>query len=313
MTRWGAVATILAPAEDILNFAAFHLEAGAHRLYLFLDAENPVAEAALKAHPKVRVTLCDELHWRRLQGKRPEKHQSRQTVNATHAYGRASDVDWLIHMDVDEFLISEPPITQHLDALPDAIQTARTRPMERLAGGDGTAFKRFIPPGPQREKLVAELYPTFGEHLKGGFLSHLAGKIFVRTGLPDIKFRIHNAFQGDTQNPGEIRLDAVDLAHCHASSWEDWIAHFRYRHASGSYRADLGPARARARGGMSMHELFSLIQEDSGEAGLRVFFHEVCADTPALRNALKARGLLGHATLNLAALRQRHFPDFPPD
>lgn len=308
---WGLVATILAPTQDILNFAAYHLEAGAHRLYLFLDAENPEAEAALRAHPKVRVALCDAAHWKRLQGKRPEKHQSRQTVNATHAYAHAGDVDWLIHMDVDEFLVSDTAVADHLAALPDHIQTARTRPMERLAGGDGTAFKRFIPPGPQREKIVAQLYPTFGEHLKGGFLSHLAGKVFLKTGLPDIKFRIHNVFQGENMNPNEVRLDAVDLAHCHASNWEDWIAHFRYRHASGSYRADLGPARARGRGGMSMHELFATIESDSGEAGLRAFFDEVCTDTPTLRANLDAHGLLGHAALNLDALRQKHFPQSP--
>ncbi|MDG1183118.1 MAG: hypothetical protein P8N30_10455 [Tateyamaria sp.] len=59
MNIWGLSATIRAPAPDILRFAAYHLEQGAHRLYLYIDAANPVAYAHLKAHPKVRVQICD--------------------------------------------------------------------------------------------------------------------------------------------------------------------------------------------------------------------------------------------------------------
>ena len=88
-TKWGLVATILAPADEIRRFAAYHLEAGAHRLYLFLDAENPEAFDSLKAHPKIRVVTCDDAYWQKLCGKRPQKHQVRQSQNAPRAYNRA--------------------------------------------------------------------------------------------------------------------------------------------------------------------------------------------------------------------------------
>lgn len=309
MTKWGLVATIKAPAADILDFAAYHLDLGAHRLYLYLDAPNPQAFAPLKAHPKIRVTTCDDAHWRKLGISRPAKHQVRQTRNATHAYARRAEVDWLIHMDVDEFLRPDAPMAQVLAALPAQTQCARSRPIESLAG-DGTAFKGFIRSGRDRAAIVERLYPQFGRHVKGGFLSHLAGKLFVRTGLGPLTVKIHNVFQGDEMNPGESELPTVALCHCHAKTWPDWIAAYRYRLEQGSYRAELAPNMPRESGGMSMHELLTRIEADAGEPGLRAFYDELCADTPQLRTRLQSEGLLRICDLDLKAKKRKHFPDF---
>ncbi len=309
MTKWGLSATIKATTGDTLAFAAYHLDQGAHRLYIYLDDANPEAYAHLKAHPKIRVATCDDTYWRKLNGKRPGKHQVRQTLNATHAYGRRIEVDWLIHMDVDEYLWPQTTIADSLDALDAGTLCARTRPIEALSG-DGTHFKGFIPSDTNREYIVARLYPQFGPYLKGGFLSHLAGKLFVRTGLDDLSVRIHNVFQGEVCNPGETELPSVDLCHAHAKTWDDWIAAYRFRHEKGSYRAELAANRPVETGGMSMHDLFQMIEADSGESGLRMFFDEVSADTPKLRARLTAEGLLRVCELNLNQKTQKHFPDF---
>lgn len=309
MTKWGLSATIKAGPGDILAFAAYHLDHGAHRLYIYLDDPNPEAYVHLKAHPKIRVITCDDAYWRKITGKRPKKHQIRQTLNATHAYGRRIEVDWLIHMDVDEYLWPQTTIADSLGALDANILCARTRPMESLSG-DGTHFKGFIPNGPEREAIAARLYPQFGSFVKGGFLSHLAGKLFVRTGLDDLTVKIHNVFQGDTSNPGETELTSVNLCHAHAKSWEDWIAAYRFRHEQGSYRAELAANRPVEAGGMTMHELFQMIEADSGTEGLRAFFDEVCADTPRLRARLTKEGLLRVCDLGLDAKRRKHFPEF---
>ncbi|QFT60259.1 hypothetical protein FIU94_15635 [Sulfitobacter sp. THAF37] len=305
--RWGLVATIRAEAEDILRFAAYHLEAGAHRIFIYLDEPCPEAQQALQDHPKCRVILCDTAHWKALIGKRPVKHQSRQTLNATHAYGRAGDVTWLAHIDVDEFLVSDRPVADVLAALPSGVETARARPMEML-GGDGTAFKRFIPNGPNRERIVNEIYPTFGEYVKGGFISHLAGKVFVRTGMEGITIRIHNAFRGPEMIEETQELDGIHLAHAHATSWDKWQAAYRFRLEKGSYRANLGPAKPRARGGLTLNEFFAILEAEEGEAGLRAFFEEVCADTPDHRARLAAHDLLHLADLRLSTHLATHFP-----
>ena len=306
---WGLSATVLASAREILAFAAYHLDQGAHRLYLYLDAPCPDAMPHLQAHPKIRVTLCDAAYWDKLNGRRPVKHQVRQTQNATHAYGRRADVDWLIHMDVDEFLVSGGPVADHLAGVDPALPIVRVRPMEQLSG-DGTTFKGFVPSDGQRDATVRALYPTYGAFLKGGFLSHVAGKVFTRTGLDDVTVKIHNSFQNDQELKVADMLPGLDLAHCHAKSWEDWHAAYRYRLEKGAYRAELGPNKPRAKGGISLHELFAQIEEEQGTDGLRAFFDEVCADTPDLQARLEAKGLLRRVNLDLNATLATHFPGY---
>lgn len=307
MTTWGVSATIKAPADEILHWAAYHLDAGAHRVHIYLDDANQLAFDALNTHPKVRVTLCDEEYWRNRKGRRPPTHQVRQTANATLAYRRRPEVDWLIHIDVDEFLVADAPIAGTLAALPPTTLTARIRPMEQLSGNP-TLFKGFVPNGPDRMKIVADLYPTYGGYLKGGFLSHLAGKVFVRTDLEKIHVRIHNVFQAGEMIPTSERQPGIDLAHAHAKTWEAWLSAYRYRLNKGSYRAELGPNKPYDKGGLSMHDLFQMIETESGEVGLRAFFDEVCADTPDLRARLIKHGLLREAHLSLNAPIDTYFP-----
>ncbi|MDK3071938.1 glycosyltransferase family 2 protein [Sedimentitalea sp. JM2-8] len=297
---------------ETLEFAAFHLHLGAHRLYLYLDAPEPRAHAFLKAHPKVRVATCDATHWRRIGEPRPRKHQVRQVLNATHAYGRAGDVDWLAHIDVDEFLWCERSIGSRLADLPRDATSARVRPVEALAG-DGTAFKAFIPGGADRDTVVRELYPDYGAYVKGGFLSHLAGKVFVRTGLPDISLRIHNVYQGGDENPNEVPLDDVDLCHFHVRNWDQWISAYRFRLLKGSYRMNPAKVPSQADGAApTLHRLLRTVERDRGRQGLRDFFETLCADTQDHRDRLAAKGLLRLRDLNLAEKRRRHFPTFDP-
>ncbi|MGR3712119.1 MAG: glycosyltransferase family 2 protein [Shimia sp.] len=316
MTSWGVVSTIKAASEDILNFVAYHLDLGATHLWVYLDDDAPEAMASLKSHPQVSVTRTRRAYWLDGLGKRPPMHQHRQTYNAEHAYARAEGVvDWLFHCDVDEFLWPHKPIDTTLAALPADCLVARVRPSEALST-EGLSdadpslvwFKAFIPSWKQRREIVAEIYPTFGDFIKGGFLSHVAGKIFIRTGQPDLHIRIHNAMQDGEKNPGQVEYDAADLLHIHSTGWAHWSKTFAYRHRKGSYRADLGAARSVEEGGMNLHQLFDVLNQEPD--GLRSFYEEVCLATPDLRKKLEAHGMLRSHRLDLAAKRQKHFPNF---
>lgn len=308
--RWGLVATIKAEADDILSFAAYHIEAGAHRLYLYLDAPCPKAMPYLEAHQKIRVILCDDAYWLKRRKSRPLKHQVRQTLNATRAYRRqANDVDWLIHLDVDEFLWSEDPVQNILADLPQEVFCARARPIESLGGG-GTSFKACIPRTPNRAAVAQRLYPQYGNHLRGGFLSHEQGKVFARTGVENVKFRIHNVFVNDDTNPNQVELPPVDLCHLHGKDWNSWISQYRYRLDKGSYRAELQPSQVDGQNRVSLHEVLSGIESKDGETGLRAFFDEICADTAERRALLSSEGLLKNRQLGLLEKRRKHFPEY---
>ncbi|GGE31226.1 hypothetical protein GCM10011360_18960 [Primorskyibacter flagellatus] len=312
MTTWGIVSTIKAPLRAVLDFAAWHLELGAHRLYLHLDEPDDATFAVLKSHPRIRPVVTDDAYWIKSGRPRPRKHQPRQTYNASLTYAKRADVDWLGHLDADEFLVLSGRLSDHLAVLPSGCHVARIRPMEALADAKGPLlpFKTLVLNRAERRRLAQEVWPTYGPYLNGGFLSHVAGKIFVRTGLRDADFRIHNFYTGGVENPGAEELDTVNLAHLHAKSWEQWLASYRYRHENGSYRAELKPERPRDKGGLTLNELFATIEAEGGETALMTFFDEVCAATPDHLSRLSRAELLREVSLPLDAVREKHFPGF---
>ncbi len=310
MTRWGIVATIKAPRAAIERFAAWHLDQGAHRVLIYLDEGDQVLADALNRHPKLRVTACDDRYWQG-RGRRPDKHQVRQTMNATHAHNRAArDLDWLAHIDVDEFIAPDVPLADTLAALPADVLCARLRPWEALepVADSPLHFKGFTRDPRARRDQTLTLYPRFGPWLNGGFLSHTAGKLIWRTGLKPLSVRIHNIYQNDIENPGMVELDDVPLLHFHAADRAHFMAAYRYRLTKGSYRADLKPNKPREDGGLSMHELLSRIEAAEGEAGLTAFYTEIATARPDLLAGLAQAGRLLTRDFDPELARARHFP-----
>ena len=310
--RWGIVSTVKAPLEQILDFAAWHLELGAHRLFLYLDDPDPKTTALLGVHPKIRVTACDAAYWAK-KPQRPDKHQARQSLNARDAFSRKTQVDWLAHIDVDELLCPATPLAEQLATLPAGCGVARVRPVEALAPGSGTAqgetaFKAFHLDQKARQAAAERCFPTYGRYLSGGFLSHVAGKLIFRTTLRQPQIRIHNIIVGDVQNPGEQPLPGTELLHLHAKSWEDWQRTYRFRLDRGSYRAELNPQVRTGAETPNLHDLFGQIEAKEGEPGLRAFYSEVCTASAPLCQRLQDEGLLRRIRLDLAAKRQKHFP-----
>ncbi|SIS70699.1 Glycosyl transferase family 2 [Roseivivax lentus] len=310
MTRWGIVATVKAPLPRLLDFAAWHLDLGASQLFLYLDDGDPAAREALSGHPRITVTETDAAYWAK-KGGRPDAHQNRQCRNARHANNRKTDLDWLAHIDVDEFLLPEGDIGAALAALPDAALCARMRPVEALATPEGsdkiTYFKAFHLDQPTRQAAASRIFGAWAQHLSGGFLSHVAGKLFFRAGTKGLQIRIHNVILDGEQNPGQATLDTVRLGHFHAASWEAFEAAYRFRLAHGSYRDGLNP-QGRAPGALKLHDLFRQIEAEGGRAALRQFYEDVATGTPALLGALEREGLLYRRDMDLPSRVARHFP-----
>ncbi|TCL09832.1 glycosyl transferase family 2 [Shimia isoporae] len=319
MTRWGVVATIKAKPLDVLNFVAYHLDLGADHIFIYLDQRTPRALEALQPHPKVTVQHTDSEYWTRENGRKPPKHQGRQTVNATHAYGLASGLglDWICHIDVDEFLCPDRDIRDALESISLENPGARLRPAEALST-DGitgldpaaTYCKAWMETGYDRRSVEEDLYPKYGGYLRGGFVSHHVGKLFLRTGISDVSFRIHRAFQnGEELRPTKV-LPSIPLCHRHITSWDHLKSVLEFRMQKGSYRAELKPTRKAEAGGMSLHEIFSFLQSEGGEEAVKEFFEELCLARPELIDKLNKHGLLRVFHLGLDEKRQKHFPAF---
>jgi hypothetical protein len=183
--------------------------------------------------------------------------------------------------------------------------------MEALAVAEPTdaitAFKALAPSGPDRAAVIERLYPAHHHALKAGFVGHVAGKLFVRTGQMDGRLRVHNFRVDGQQNPGEMELDTLSLAHLHSAHWAQWRTALDYRLARGSQRAALGAGDRRG----ALHAHLSSILAAGGDAALRDFFETVCADTPAHRTRLAGEGLLRLQNLVPDAARRGVFPKFP--
>ena len=303
--RWGVVATVKAPLAQIARFAAWHLRAGAERVTLYLDAPEAAQVAWLSARPGVEVVPCDAAYWEG-HGKRPKAHQQRQMRNATHCY-EGTDLDWLAHIDVDEFLLAPEPLGDILSRIPSDIALARLAPVEQLAGTDAEAlFKTTARRAGHGSAVLEEVYPTFGMHLRGGFISHLEGKVIARTGLPRCRLGIHALLWKRQAAENAAELTLCHLAHAHAPDWESFVRHLDFRLDRGSYRKQ-EDARFR------LNELFSYLRKSEGEDGLRLFFEEVCTATPDLVARLEARDMLVRWTLDLDAAVEEVFGGLPDD
>ncbi|MWD30032.1 hypothetical protein E0K89_021380 [Aquicoccus sp. SCR17] len=185
---WGVVVTCSEPLALTLGFAAHYLALGASEIQVFLDRPQATCASLLARLPGVTVTLCDGEHWARASrfGRRPDTVTQRQLENAALAYAR-SGVDWLMHVDCDEFLLPTLPFHEILAGAPDNVEYLHFRNLERSLLRDQPqrdifdgVFRHAVPPLWMKDlpdRLRTEPYT------RGGFTGHLEGKTIQRTGL----------------------------------------------------------------------------------------------------------------------------------
>ena len=182
--RWVVVTTSVEPVDILVAFARHHLSLGASEVHIFLD--RPVQEDAdrLALIPGVTAWSCDPSYWGGVHKmRRPKAVERRQLTNAHHV-SVLTDVEWLIHLDSDEFIHSAGSVGQSLAAIPDGIDVVRLYPMERVYLGQTMPTHVFD----GGFRLVSKHSPEATRHLLAAeiaavgtyFLGHLSGKTFTR-------------------------------------------------------------------------------------------------------------------------------------
>lgn len=291
MASWGIVTTILAPLPEIEAFLAHHLSLGADRIFLHLDAPDPEQIAALSGHDRVEVIACTEDYWARQTGTRPANQEARQAANMQRVYD-TSPLDWLGHIDGDEFIWPDRPVAAVLDDLPADQPILRLRPWEALhspAMDDDIFTARWFR-GPiqaaRKPKLHFQVFSPFHDILPQGMLSHSAGKCLFRTRQPGLSPRLHGAEQDGERLYAGGFSDEIHLLHFHAQNPAQWKAQLPQRLAAGAYRFNAA--------------LTGLLTEATPEE-IDMFYHHVMAPGPTLIEDWARRGIVLRAELGLRA------------
>lgn len=294
---WGTCTTVRAPLPQVLAFIAHHRAIGARRIWLYFDDPDDPAADAVDGLRGVRVVRCDARHWakdghgRSGEGRRPDTHQMRQILNAITIY-RRTNLHWLCHLDIDEFLWPTRPVAEVLaDAAPD-VPVLRMAPWEALHDPDlpddiftARHFRRAIK-GPDHAALRETLFGPYAEVMHAGALSHAAGKCFFRAGVPGLTPRIHTGRLNGAPMTVRAFLPDIALLHFHAQDPVDWKARLPFRATAGAYRAN-----------PPLFVWYSTVDA----AGIDAFHDRVQRDRPEVRAALRAAGALIEADLALRA------------
>ncbi|MCG7492884.1 glycosyltransferase family 2 protein [Thalassobius sp. Cn5-15] len=303
--RWGTVSLIKAPTRDILAFAAYHLDLGAHHLHIYLDEPDETAEVLLRAHPKITVTICDGTYWNAQKKPRMKTHRMRQVWVATQAYN-VTECDWLAHVDVDEFILPEAgkSVDQLLAEVPDDHLGLMLQSADQLAAPGpegGEAFKLTHLAAGHKRAVLGQIYTSFGSHLPGGFIGHISGKLILRTGLDGLRFGIHACHWQAAQVENITNMTGSYIGHAHAASWSQFRKMLEFRLTRGSYQ------RAEDNDRLQLGDVIDLVLEEGGEDALRAFYEEVNGGGPELRAALARHNMLIDQPLHLEARMIRVF------
>uniref|UniRef100_UPI0035691549 glycosyltransferase family 2 protein n=1 Tax=Phaeovulum sp. TaxID=2934796 RepID=UPI0035691549 len=194
VARWSIVSTMHGVPETVLPCIAYHLKSDAERIHIYLDTPLPEIEAALASNPRCVVTVCDDAYWAARPAGRPNNLVPRQNANVAHARS-ASDSDWLVHIDSDEFLVAADPATPlalgtELARVPKEHDWVRILPMERVlppAPEPKTIFDGVFRSRTDDTALIAAAYGEGAPFLFRGLSGHVRGKIAFRR---ETRFRV---------------------------------------------------------------------------------------------------------------------------
>ncbi|WP_113913222.1 glycosyltransferase family 2 protein [Roseovarius dicentrarchi] len=310
---WGAVLTAHEPAQLLLANVGWHIGTGAAEVHVYLDDPYDAVLPRLAAIPGVRAVACDDAHWRRVapSGRRPPTHRRRQALNANDALKQCS-VDWLVHLDADEFLVQDSPHDRPLGAemaavrelecelyFPVAERLYLTGPQASIWEG---VFRTCTRSQIRRGDGIDNDRVIYGDHvdcLDFGVLGHSAGKCAVPVD-GDFRLGIHWAFRGTGRRRAErFRSTAARLLHFDGLTQLQWLTKLRryteYDPADFSVAAhrqaqiDLAAEAGAVPGGhAALHDELKVVSP-AAQARLRAFglLYEVPFDpVPVLRRVL---------------------------
>lgn len=267
---WGVVCTALEPPALLAAFVAHHLAIGASRVHLIIDQPNQEIEALFAQVPECQLNVGDEEFCQtHLGGAKSDRIFRRQRLNASWA-AHTTDVDWLLHVDADEFLHASD-FAAVLAALPDEVDAVCLPNVERVycdvneAADDSSifagGFRRQITDEAAQNLLLSEEQRNF---TIGGFCGHHFGKSATRTGRGH-GIGIHRPIRRTA--PQVLTVNQPLVCHFDGLTRTHWVRKLLRYAGKGIYEQP--PAHAVPR-----HNQMLYIQEHAGDPKVAAELHD---------------------------------------
>lgn len=233
--RTVVVTTLRTDLGRVRQFVAYHQNLGVQQLILFFDNPGDPAIEEVRAQPGVSAIACDEDHWHRLRGGRPEFVQARQVANVNYVLeSRGDDFDWLMHIDSDELIHAPFGLAQTLQAEGAGLSLLQMPVLEAIpASPDDDPFRSttlFRRHRPKREQLARRRGAASGFQGSSFLRGHVQGKPAVHLDGVVGRISIHRATLYDEQRFTRGVAKSIRVLHYDAGSFDDWCTKWRNRH-----------------------------------------------------------------------------------
>lgn len=233
--KWAVAVQVSDPLPLVAAFLAHYLSIGASEIHVFLDGDQPDVEAFCKKDPRILTYQCNLKFFQNIHGRKkiPSKKTFRQGLNATYA-AQITKCDWVLHVDVDEFLLCVDDFLAELSATPDSVDFLSIPNLERAYIEEETpetiwdgAFKFHVKPYSPADRL------PFSEF---GFFGYYGGKAISRAGR-GLNLTIHRALVGarDDRQEGVLKgCQSAFLLHYDGMTPKHWVLKLLRRTLNGA-------------------------------------------------------------------------------
>ncbi|MEM7318499.1 MAG: hypothetical protein AAF408_05690, partial [Pseudomonadota bacterium] len=176
-------------------------------------------------------------HWQRLTGgRRPKGQEHRQVRNAQDAYLRC-EVDWLAHIDADEFIAPHRNLAHELACVPSELSYLRLDVRERVYSSQippQTLFCGMLRvPFHRRRPAAKAVFGPKLEFLGRGLTGHSVGKSVVRARQDNVLMGIHmpRPVKRERGALAGLECSSANLIHLNGLTPNHWMAKMsRYSH-----------------------------------------------------------------------------------
>jgi len=271
------------PQTEVLRFAAWYFQAGAHGLTIFFDNPDDPAIEVLQDHPDVTCIRCTPAFWQGLGLTADTRFTKRQNAALTWLYHQAP-ADWLLNVDADEFLYVPEGIDTLLQATPPEVEAIRFETAEVLVTEGAGGHYRLPMERDTMRQVYGPAVPLFGPKRKG-LMGHANGKSIIRCGIPDLTLRQHWAQSRTGREVTEQFVEARSgraVLHHVGDNYDIWRAKVDWRAGSRGFTVPM------------TERIQQVLGQPDAEARLHEIYNELHGCPPDRLERLKQAGAYLH-------------------